>query len=153
MIILASDILGYKDISGLPEGNIKHAAEKFWNNIQTNVKSDSWFDIFIKSQLENALLKIKELLDENRPSAYTKPEDETLHCLCTQLNELVPPVGFTMDNEGNPQCDVIDFRHILYAGWIAENYSKDVSFYSINRLCEHGIMQQRGIDLFLEVAM
>lgn len=152
MILLAASILGYDDISGLPDGTIKQAADKFWSNIRKNVKSDAWYDIFPKTQLEKALIKIEELLNENPPSAYTRPTDETLNSLCSQLFELVPPVGFSMDNNGNPECNVIDFRHILHAGWIAENhtYDKDITFYQINRLCEHGIMQQRGINLFLE---
>lgn len=152
MILLAASILGYDDISDLPDGAIKKATGKFWSNIRLNVKSDAWYDLFTKTQLERALSAIKELLTENPPSAYTKPTNETINSLCSQLFELVPPVGFSMDSDENPECNVIDFRHILHAGWIAENhtYNKDVTFYQINRLCEHGIMQQRGINLFLE---
>ncbi len=158
MILLAAQIRGYDDISDLPDGAIKQAAEKFWNNIQSNVKSDAWYNIFTRTQLERALSAIKKLLDEYPPSTYSKPKekkDKTLNSLCTQLFELVPPVGFSMDDKKNPECNVIDFRHILYAGWIAENhnydnYDKDVTFHQINRLCEHGIMQQRGINLFLK---
>jgi hypothetical protein len=42
----------------------------------------------------------------------------------------------------------VDFRHVLYAGWICSVAPPaGVSFAQINRLCEHGIMQQRAISI------
>ena len=53
-----------------------------------------------------------------------------------------------MGKDGKPVCDTVDFRHTLYAGWIATQHPNQMPFLTINRLCEHGIMQQRGLDVF-----
>jgi hypothetical protein len=150
MVLSAAEILGFDDLSGFPRGDVKNATEKFWGDLRSNVKVDDWFSIFKEGPLKTAVNEIETLLSKNIPSGYTRPAYETLKKLCNQLRKLVPPVGFSMDEEMKPKCCAVDFRHILYAGWIAENSGLDISFYDINRLCEHGIMQQRGIDIFLK---
>ena len=149
-VLSAAEILGFDDLSGFPDGDVKKATEKFWKDLRSNVKVDDWFNIFKKEPLKIAVTKIGTLLRKNAPSGYTKPTYETLNDLYNQLSRLVPSVGFAMDKEMKPKCNKVDFRHILYAGWIAENSNLNISFYDINRLCEHGIMQQRGIDIFLK---
>ncbi len=151
MVLSAAEILGFDDLSGFPCGDIKNATRNFWDDLRLNVKVDDWFNIFEKEPLEIAVNEIWTLLSKNAPSGYTKPAYETLNNLYNQLSKLVPPVGFAMDKAGRPECRAVDFRHILYAGWIANhNNALSIPFYDINRLCEHGIMQQRGIDIFLK---
>jgi hypothetical protein len=45
----------------------------------------------------------------------------------------------------------VDFRDIIFAGWIAQSQpGSTIKFSDINRLCEHGIMQQVSIEKMLE---
>jgi hypothetical protein len=44
---------------------------------------------------------------------------------------------------------ILDFRQILFAGWAASANLRTLSFEQINRLCGHGILQQRAIDIEL----
>ena len=75
--------------------------------------------------------------------------------LVHMLAERIPPCGSDLSGAEDPRNRAIDFRHILFGGWIASaNVSSDteangpkLEFSEINKLCEMGILHQRAIDL------
>lgn len=151
MILSAATILGYDDTSTFSPKSFKDASIDFWNELHSHSQSDDWSNLFTQEQLTNVLQRISTLLKENDPSHYPSETPEILSDLFNQLNEKVPPVGFKIYDDDELECKQIDFRHILYAGWIVRSYTPDMPFKILNQLCEHGIMQQRGIDMYLEV--
>ena len=149
MIINAAKILKFNDVSGLHKGDLKNSVTDFWENIDSNIQNNSWYDIFSDKQLTSALKEISLLLKKHPPTLYEQPSTETQEKLFTQISNKIPPVGFNIiNNEVN--FYPVDFRHILYLGWITAQKIPEDLFHNHNRLCEHAIMQQRGINQFLK---
>jgi hypothetical protein len=145
-------LLGY-DILPSVGNPMTPNVERFWNSIERYQESDAWFDVFTEPKLRNALANIGSLLGNYPPSGYTVPTFGELEHLVSQLLRHVPPIGFSIRENGEPLCRSIDFRHILYAGWIVSQHeSAAIPFGLINRLCEHAIMQQGAIDIEVKVA-
>jgi hypothetical protein len=151
-ILSAARLLKY-DSENLPSAPYKTIAANFWANLHSNSKIDSWYNVFTTQQLQDALNAIGELLDEYPPVRYPFPDSENLTQLVDQLINKIPPVGHKIGDNKRPACYSVDFRHILYAGWIVTEHNEKIPFQKLNRLCEHAIMQQRGIDIHLKGGM
>ncbi|TAM46182.1 MAG: hypothetical protein EPN55_06155 [Gammaproteobacteria bacterium] len=147
-ILLGAKLLKY-DSENLPIAPYNSIAVNFWVNLHSMAKTDPWYDLFDQSQLESALKEIGKLLNEYPPAHYQHPVSENITELVEQLLNKIPPIGHKVGADKLPRCYNVDFRHILYAGWIGTEHNSKIPFQKINRLCEHAIMQQRGIDLYL----
>jgi len=148
LIRQGAKLLGYDVLP--PIGTPMHEAfKKFWTYLDGFRKPQKWYDVFPDAPLQAALTNIKALLLRHPPSAYTPPTFDTIEHLHAQLVNLVPPIGFSMSAAGEPTPFAVDFRHIIYAGWIATRHGKNIPFGSVNRLCEHAVMQQSAIDISL----
>lgn len=143
-------------MDSLPEQDsvLKGDMKEFWDYIDTFVQPDPWFNILTDAELLAALQGLERLLATHAPALYTSPTFERLEKLTAQLLNLTPPVGFEITDNYELKCENIDFRHILYAGWIASrrNSGSALPFKRVNELCEHAIMQQRSIAISLKVA-
>lgn len=148
MMLTAARLMGYNNTTALPSGHLKDATVKFWKNLHSKRQPNPWFDIFTDKQIKAALDGIGALLNLFPPTHYPIPTDKVIKELFDQLINKVPPVGFRMDKNKTPECYTVDFRHILYVGWIASQHTEKMPFLILNRLCEHAITQQRGIDTF-----
>ncbi len=148
MMLTAARLMGYNNTTALPNGHLKDATVKFWNDLHSKRQLNPWFVIFTDEQIKAALSDIGTLLNSFPPTHYPTPTDKVIRELFDQLINKVPPVGFRMDKNKTPECYAVDFRHILYVGWIASQHTEKMPFLILNRLCEHAIMQQRGIDTF-----
>jgi hypothetical protein len=149
LVLRAATLLGY-DALPEPQHALLKPLEQFWKKIAVVKATDPWFDIFTDAQLQTALTSIESLLSKHPPSSYTIPKFETVHRLFEMLQTQIPPVGFSLNAAGIPTCSQVDFRHIIYAGWIASQQESPINFDLINRLCQHAIMQQSAIDLTLK---
>lgn len=147
-LLRASNLRG-QDTDEFTDEDTKTCVRGFWQSLTARGKSDTWFNIFTDAQLKTVTAALAELLTSLPPALYSAPGEGDLKHLVSQIKDAIPPVGFQMADDGSPSCRAIDFRHILYAGWIASTATTDLSFKDINRLCEHGIMQQRAIDVQL----
>lgn len=151
MILTGATLLGYDKLPN--EANDRFAPTKrFWDYTKSFAKPDSWYDFLTTQQLRDALNGIKTLLDLHPPASYTIPHDELMDGLITKLAKLVPPVGHEIKNNSLHKNFNVDFRHIIYAGWIAEHHDPKPPFKRINQLCEHAIMQQQAIEITLRDA-
>ncbi|NIF69589.1 hypothetical protein F3J16_05185 [Burkholderia sp. Ap-962] len=147
LFLMASRILGYREIQ-FPDHDLQAAYDRFWEELETYVKQDPWFNIFTENEIRTALDRIGAILGAHPPAAYMAPSLDLLADLFRQLQSAVPPIGFKLVEGKNPSAYSVDFRHILYAGWLASKGNQDIKFPDLNRLCEHAIMQQRAIDIF-----
>lgn len=147
IMLSASRLLGYdKMLLAGTENQKKMTA--FWENLNVQKKDNPWFDIFSDQELLSTITDIRGFLANYQPACFETPDVLLLENLITQLENQIPPVGNDLQTDGKPICPIVDFRHILYAGWIAAQNNSGISFYDMNRLCEHALMQQRAIKIF-----
>jgi hypothetical protein len=146
-IVRAAKLLKYDVV---PQEHSQYAAiKKFWDSIDSYRKGEAWFDVFSDEQLKAALEEIKVILGQNPESAYPTPEPKILEQLIPKLSNLVPPIGFSIDSTNEPVLQKVDFRHIIYCGWIVSRNTPDIPFSLVNKLCEYAVMQQMAIDVSL----
>jgi hypothetical protein len=146
MIISAARLLGYDQLK-LGEQELNEDIKRFWAEISAQKKNDPWFEMFTDGELSAALTEIKNLFRPFPPAEYVEPTPELMQRLLAQVNSQIPPLDFYIEPDGKPVCKDMDFRHILYAGWIASRRPNSVSFLNMNRLCEHAIMQLGAIKI------
>jgi hypothetical protein len=144
-------LLGYDQIAVTNPEHLA-ATQSFWRKLESHRKQEPWYELFTDQQLQDTLNDLRTWLSNHPPAKYDAPNPATLDKLLDMLAKQIPPIGFEVDAEGKPTCVDVDFRHILYAGWIASHERANNEFVRINRLCEHAIMQQRAILLFKEKA-
>lgn len=148
MILQAVEILGWRDVQF--DNAVGKAASAFWDSVFKHKQTSAWFNVFSDASLKNTLDAMKAYFDKFEHTSYPVHDKQTIERLAGHIIDLVPPVGTTYSEKGEPVCNPIDFRHILFAGWIASEHDPArLDFALVNRLCEHGIMQQRAIDLKL----
>ena len=155
LMLTAAKLLKYDKIKLSKEYG--STASNFWKHMQSNRKTEPWYDLFAEEDLTIALDSLKKLLGSNELALYSNPSSKLIEPLVKQLTRLIPPVGYKVDMKKHTQCFQVDFRHILYAGWLALEHqlpdeedatkTKKIDFEILNRLCEHGIMQQIAIAL------
>ncbi|WP_147328212.1 MULTISPECIES: hypothetical protein [unclassified Duganella] len=149
LILRGATILGFDALP--PQGHPSRAiVEEFWTKMQMSRTANPWFDVLSDAQLTDALSGMSALLQQHPPACYMHPDVSIVSELISSLQRGVPPVGFTLDANGDPLCTHRDFREILYAGWIAAVQPNALPFEQMNRLCEHAIMQQGAIDIQLK---
>jgi hypothetical protein len=151
LILNAMRLLGYDQIAVTNPEHLA-ATQSFWRKLESHRKQEPWYELFTDQQLQDTLNDLRTWLSNHPPAKYDAPNPATLDKLLDMLAKQIPPIGFEVDAEGKPTCVDVDFRHILYAGWIASHERANNEFVRINRLCEHAIMQQRAILLFKEKA-
>jgi hypothetical protein len=149
MMISGAHYLGYmSQASG--SSSVNPALQTFWTYINSFKRDGdgSWNDVIPGNVLSDALKKIKSLFEQHAPTLYPEINPEQLSHLLANLASLTPPVGHSF-LEGMPKNIAVDFRHIVYAGWITTTTKPEIPFELVNRLCEHAIMQQRAINMTL----
>ncbi|MEC4720586.1 hypothetical protein RY831_15590 [Noviherbaspirillum sp. CPCC 100848] len=149
LMLSAIRVLGYDKLK-FENPDIQKEFDDFWSTLHSYKRNEPWYDLFSDAQILKTVNELQVLLKAHPPACYETPDAKTLAKLYCQVSTRVAPSGFEMSDEGKPICEIIDFRHILFAGWIASRSIKEISFDDINRLCEHAILQQRAIKLHAE---
>jgi len=133
-----------------PNGDpLRADIDAFWASLETFRSPDPWYSVFTSDQLRRALSGMQSLLSRYPPTEYPSPTFESLEQLVSMLKHQIPPVGFQIMSDDLPKCKSVDFRHILFSGWIAKASRQVMPVDVINKLCEHAIMQQIAIDITL----
>jgi len=147
LVLTAAKVLGYDSITF--DRDVAPHAKAFWDSVNSLTQPSDWFNVFTEESIKNTLAALQAYLSGFEKTLYPTHDKETIQQLSRQLFKLIPPVGSCYNNDGEPDCKEVDFRHILYAGWIASEFDpENLNFSMVNRLCEHGIMQQNAISLF-----
>lgn len=147
-ILDGAKLLGY-DVRPKKAHPLWQYVDGFWAHAESFRKSDPWYTAFPTDQLKRALDGVKALLGRHPPSEYHAPDADKMSLLVSQLAKKIPPVGFLITEKRVPKCESVDFRHILYAGWMVQVHHPNFPVTDVNQLCEHAIMQQGAIDIFL----
>lgn len=153
MIREAARALKWDAASGTGNKEVDHALKAFWDEIDSQLaKLPSWAAVFDKGQVETATHKLSRILQALAGSCYIYPDIPQLSQLLEMLRDSVPPVGYSFDNTGAFAIPSIDFRNVLFGGWLAWN-DRDalgikIDFFELNRLCDHAILQQQGVAIW-----
>ena len=148
MIRTCASILGY-DVQPPATSPIRAMSDSFWAYMGTFKQADAWYDFLDLALLTDAINGVQALLGAHAPSAYVPPAFDILETLAGKLTNLVPPVGNGIGVDDLPINQIVDFRHIIFAGWLATKDPTQIPFKQVNQLCEHAIMQQHAIDMTL----
>lgn len=129
------------------------ALRAFWAGADEQAaRLPPWSAVFDQSQLTQAVTALSGILAPLETALYKCPERDLLGELLDMLYASIPPVGKSVDVDGNLSAKPIDFRTILYGGWLAwhdrSGLDPEMDFFSLNRLCDHAILQQEAVAIF-----
>ena len=112
-----------------------------------------WTSFFDDNQLEEAILGIRNVLSTHGGFEYERPDAEVVEGLVGQLTRRIPPIIAQIDENGLPKLKRTAMPHVLYAGWIYWlgrahlKVTEPLSFFNVNRLCDHALLQECGIHI------
>ena len=137
------------------DNHLKEDIERFFKTYIGSNALGTWEDVFTAKQVEDAVDALIAFLTAAGSSSFSLPDQSTLASLIEMLRAEIPPCGSDLSGSPEPKNTAVDFRHILFAGWIVSEQpvaavaEKDtLDFLTLNKLCEMGMLQQRAIDLY-----
>jgi hypothetical protein len=122
---------------------------RFWTELKRQQSTDAWNSIFADADLVQAIAGLKAILAPCTPSLCPPMDLDRIAELVSALDRRVPPCGAKVVSPGIIDLPKIDFREILFAGWLAAEGKDEKDFKIINQLCQHAIMQQSAIKISL----
>jgi hypothetical protein len=158
MLWRACKHLGWDRYSATIENTALRAGiNEFLDQQLGSAEPGPWENVFTQEQIDPAVDALKAILKTAGSPTYDLPSQGVLLPLVTMLRGHVPPCGSDLGGTEAPKNRQVDFRHILFAGWMVaeasvsdEKYEdKDRRFLQTNKLCELGLLQQRAIDMHL----
>jgi hypothetical protein len=158
MLWRACQHLGWDSFAAtIKDAGFRSEVDGFFSRYFGAAAPGAWEDVFTAGQIASALDALKEILESAGSSTYTLPDQSTLLPLTEMLRDRIPPCGSDLSGVEEPVNRKVDFRHILFAGWVVSEKTavsesledKDRRFLQLNKLCELGLLQQRAIDLHL----
>lgn len=141
--------------AAISNADLKGDAEGFLKGCLGDATPARWEDVFTPDQVKAAVDALTSILTAAGSSCYVMPDEKALLPLVRMLEQRIPPCGADLSGSATPTTRAVDFRHILFAGWMvsekrgAASAISEVSeeFLQNNKLCELGLLQQRAIDL------
>lgn len=108
------------------------------------------FKLLRSSSIKLALANLREFLTPMGNALFEMPPAKSLNAMVRRLQLARPPVESTFSNRLTVTNDDIDFRSILFAGWLASHGEltriPEPKFLNLNLLCDRGILQQSAVD-------
>jgi hypothetical protein len=142
--------------SRISNSGLKADYDRFFETYIGSNAPAAWEDVFTAKQVEDAVDALTAFLPAAGSPCFSLPEQGALSSLIDMLRDEIPPCGSDLSGSREPKNKSIDFRHILFAGWIvaeqppAPNGSEkeQLDFLKLNKLSEMGLLQQRAIDIY-----
>ena len=134
-----------------PKKQIDFAFIKFWKSLKPVKPYPKWTMMFDPSSVKIAVNELVAILNQHTPIAYRQESINSYKELYDRLCSAVPPINETIDEKLQISLNQLDFRKILYAGWLTWHTAKkersELSYFEINRLCDRAILMQEAINL------
>lgn len=132
---------------------LRNDNEVMWPSLLDVTLQDPLVEIVSDQEVRNAIDLL--LADPTRfgGSIYQLPDRDSALELSRQLLGRIPPLHAQTFDAGVASLAVPDFRTILLAGWLAWRATEEgaqpnpISFFDVNRLCDHAILQSQAIAL------
>jgi hypothetical protein len=155
MLRQAVEFLGWHKNPEGSDGPLGGALDRFWNAQLDDARTVGWADVVDLSQLTPAIQGLQNILSDVKGVLFTYPPAIDLNHVLFMLEAGIPPCGADLTGAEVPQLRDINFRTILFSGWVrwycepaaVDMTAHDPRFSRINRLCERGMLQQRAINL------
>lgn len=128
------------------------APQAFWKPVTDALPHiPEWARCFTGEQIEAVVTALQRILEPLGPSLYRPPRPAELEQLTASIARAVPPTGAGITAGGAVTLSPLDFRVILFAGWLCwyRQDNPDLTFFQINQLCDQAILQQQAVDLWL----
>jgi hypothetical protein len=156
MLWRACEYLGWnRYIDKLKNSRLRASVRHFRDEYIGKSTPGAWEDVFTAGQVGRAVDSLAQILKDASSEPFPFPDEATLSQLVTMLLDRIPACGSDLSNSKNRRNRGIDFRHILFAGWLAwssieseRKDEQDLDFSQMNKLCEMGLLHQRAIDLY-----
>jgi hypothetical protein len=147
-LLSASRLLGHSTRQ-LANAGLSKSVTEFWTKLEAKRQNDPWFNLFTDQKIQEIAVAMTAIITPLPPAMYKPPDEGDLLLFTRQLADAVPPVASYLDESKSVRCKSVDFRSILEAGWITASTQSSLTFSQLNRLCEHGILQQKAVDIAL----
>lgn len=155
MLAKAVRLLGW-DTPVSANGTAEHAAESALLQHILGTGYSSWVDLFDDQQLTQAIAGLRAILAAHGGLGYQRSDPATLRLLVQQLTDCVPPVAASLRADGTPTLSSLDMSQVLYAGWVfwfsAARDNTRHTFLTINKLCDHALLQSCAIERVIKMA-
>jgi dCTP deaminase len=138
-----------------PSGNaeLDQSVNELRAFVETCPSTDPWYELFTDANIDNALDGLRRLLGGFPEAQYQAPDIALIKSLTDSLVNCVPPTGAKLRPDDTIDPGVLDFRHTLFAGWLAWigkdllPHRKPPRFLDLNKICDRSILQQMAVDL------
>jgi hypothetical protein len=157
----ALTFLGWEKWEGINHQNLQQPLNSMYGPMRQHVSSiPAAMRILAPKQVEAATTALQDILRRMRNTLYIHPKPDELSEIVSALLEGTPAIctKIKVPKRGNKKRyvanDPIDFRHILFAGWLAIYHDlrdkRELSLFKINRLCDRSILHQDAINTWTE---
>jgi hypothetical protein len=155
MLRHACEHLGWPKHPGVADAPLRTALDHFWEAQLGDAEVGTWPDVIEPSAVAAAVQGLRTVL-KDVGALFEYPSASVLKHIVSMLDGQLPPCGSDLSGSKEPALQKVDFRTILFAGWVQWHHLAKTTaaldertFSHLNRLCERGILQQRAINLFV----
>lgn len=142
-------------IASMKRTTLRKCEESFLSHLLTD-RFDVWADVFTDAQLIAAIGAISQVVDTLGDSTYRRMDSRLLETLVDNIKNGIPPVSVSVGKTGKLSLRKVRMAQTLYAGWVyclgvhELGGSNIHTFFEINRLCDHALLQQIAINLVID---
>jgi hypothetical protein len=148
MLDVAAKTLQFNKHTPRGSGKLRQARSAFWSSLGSSMTKNKIFKV---ANIQRAVTALRDLLKKQNNAAYEFPSTSDIEEAFARLCSATPPVLHTIDDSDSLRLRELDYRTILYVGWLAWHAQPKeglkLSFLDINRLCDKSILQQQAIGL------
>jgi hypothetical protein len=135
--------------------NLKRSVNKYFDSLTTLASNvPKKYRLLRKSQITVALESLQSFMRPIPEVLFVPPENQQVAQMRSSLLNGCPPVASGISQSLDVTNASVDFRSILYAGWLTwmseERQKANLSFLKLNMLCQRGILQQSAVDVWTD---
>jgi hypothetical protein len=150
LLVEALKILKWTNPATAADGGVIDEEEKFLKALVVDPHASAP-QLFDRKALAAAVNGGITVLKDLGGLEYKLPPAETVQTLVKRLADRLPPINSSLNEKGEPVLIKLDTSHILYAGWVYWHGRLSLSkspldFFTVNRLCDQALLQQRAIN-------
>jgi hypothetical protein len=155
MIDVAMEHLGWNNFGNKSTGAFGDAVRSLNQSCADAVLAITpVYKVFAEQNIRSAVDGLSTILTQIGDAAYKLPPEADIEVLANRICEGIPPAHAILTSKTNAEYQLelpeIDFRSILFAGWLAwhqcKKHSVALTYSQINRLCDMGLLHLQAIS-------
>jgi hypothetical protein len=148
------NFLEWQDQAANKRKALNQPVRQYFGELQRISQAPRKLRLLRRSQIQKATSQLMQLLGGRGNALFKMPHAGDLESMVGSLLKGRPPIETRVSQKLQVSNDEIDFRSILFAGWLAWNSEKktrpELSFLNLNLLCDRGVLQQAAVDRWRE---